>query len=75
MVNNFICTVFELGFFSPTFTIHRTAGEGEGYSIYHSHPLYRPLGINWVIPAESSPLHAASSRTRPGKYWFPRASC
>ena len=30
---------------------------------YHFHPLHRHLDISWVITAESSPLHIASSRT------------
>ena len=60
-------------FFSETFTIHRTAGEGEAISLtplYHCHPLHRHLDISRAITAESSPLHIASSRTGTGKLWF-----
>ena len=38
-----------LGFFSRTFTIHRTAGEGEGIylaTLYYFHPLHRHLDIS-----------------------------
>ena len=42
-------------------------GKGEGVSViphYHFHQLHIHLDISWVITAESSPLHIASSRTR-----------
>ena len=68
---------FYLGFLSRTFTIHGTAGEGEGIyltPLYHFHPLHRHLDISRTITAESSPLHIASSRTRAGNLWFPSAS-
>ena len=35
----FLFIFFYLGFLSRTFTIHRTAGEGEGYLFYSSLPL------------------------------------
>ena len=57
---------FYLSLLSRTFTIHRTAGNGEGISLtplYHFHPLHRHLDISWATTAESSPLHIASSRT------------
>ena len=53
---------FYLGFLSRTFTIHRTAGEGEAISLsplYHFHLLHRHLDISRAITAESSPLHIA----------------
>ena len=40
-------------------------GKGEGILLtphYHVHPLHRHFDIDWVITAESSPLHIASSR-------------
>ena len=49
----------------------------EGISLtphYYFHPLHRHLDISWVITAESSPLHIASSRTRTENLWFPSAS-
>ena len=59
---------FFLGFLSPTFTIHRTAGEeGEGIyltPLYHFHPIHRHIDISRAITAESSTLHIAGSRTR-----------
>ena len=57
---------FYLGFFSLTFTNHRTAREGGSISLtpHYHHPLYRHLNISRAITAESSPLHIAGSRTR-----------
>ena len=55
---------FYLGFLSLTFTIHRTAGKGEGISLtplYHFHPLHRHLDISRAITADSSILHIAST--------------
>ena len=52
-------------------------GKGDDISLtphYHFHLLHRHLDINWVITAESSPLHITSSQTRTGNLWFPRAS-
>ena len=66
-----------LGFLSRTFTIHRTAGEGEAISLnplHYFHSLHRHLDISQVITAESSPLHLAGSRTGTGNLWFPSAS-
>ena len=64
---------FYLGFLSQTFTIHRTAGKGEAFSLsslHPIHPLQRHLDISEAIAAESSPLHIASSRTRIGNFCF-----
>ena len=50
------------------FTNQGTAGEG-GISLtllYHFHPLYRHLDLNWAITAESSPLYIASVGTPTG---------
>ena len=65
-----------LGFLSRTFMTHGTAEEEEGYLFdsYHFNPLHRHLDISWVITAESSPLHIASSWTQTGNLWFPSAS-
>ena len=52
-------------------------GEGEAISLtphYHFHPLHRDIEISRAVPAESSPLHIASSRTRTGNLWFPSVS-
>ena len=65
---------FYLGFLSRTFTNHRTAGEGGGHFFNSSLPLSPASLSSWVITAESSPLHIASSRTRTGNFWFPSAS-
>ena len=67
---------FYLGFFSRTFTIHGTAGEGEGYLFNSSLPLslHRHLDIGWAIAEGSSPLHIAGSRNRTGNRWFLSAS-
>ena len=68
---------FYLGFLSQTFTIHETAGEGEGIyltPLYHFHLLHRHLDISRAITAESSPLHIVGSRTRTGNLWFPSAT-
>ena len=49
------------------FTNYRTAGEGGRHffhSSYHFHTLHRHLDISRAVPAESSPLHIGSSRTR-----------
>ena len=67
-----ICWVF----FHKHSRITGLPGKAEGISLsphYHFHPLYRYLDISWAIPAESSPLHMASSRTRTGNRWFPSA--
>ena len=69
---------FYVGFLSPIFPIHRTAGEGGGYLFNFSLPL-PPASetlrhISRAITADSSPLHVASSRTRTGNFWFPSAS-
>ena len=48
-------------------------GKGKGISLtplYHFHQLQRHLDISRAITAESSPLHTASSRTRPGTFGF-----
>ena len=53
-------------------------GKGEGIyltPLYHFHPLHRHLDTSWVITAENSPLHIASSRTRTGNLWLPNSSC
>ena len=65
---------FYLGFLSRTFSNHRTAGEGGGHFFNSSLPLSPASLSSWVITAESSPLHIASSRTRTGNLWFPSAS-
>ena len=65
------------GFSFTTFTIYRTAGEGEAISLtplYHFHPLRRHLEISRAINAESSPLNIVSSRVRTRNLWFPSAS-
>ena len=75
--NFFFFFFFYQGFLSRTFTIHGTAGKGEGIyltPLYHFHPLHWHLGISRAITAESSPLHIAGSRTRTGNLWFPSAS-
>ena len=48
-------------FFSQTFTIHRTAGEGGGYFFNPSLPLSL-AGISREITAGGSPLHIVSSQ-------------
>ena len=56
-------------FFHDHSRITGLQGKGEGISLtphYHFHPLHRHLDISRAITAESSPLHIASSRTRPG---------
>ena len=53
-------------------------GKGEGIyltPLYHFHQLHRHLDTSWVITAENSTLHIASSRTRTGNLWFPNWSC
>ena len=63
-VRFFFVFFFYLGFLSRTFTIHGTAGKGEGIyllPVYHFHPLHRHLDITRAITAESSPLHIAYS--------------
>ena len=53
-------------------------GKGEGIyltPLYHFHQLHRHLDTSWVITAENSTLHIASSRTRTGNLWFPNSSC
>ena len=42
--------------------------------LYHFYSLHRHLDISWVITAESSPLHLASSRTQTGNLWSKRKS-
>ena len=52
-------------------------GRGESISLtplYHFYTLHRQFNISRAITAESSLLHIASSRTRPGNFWLPRAS-
>ena len=64
-------------FFHDHSRITGLQGKGEGISLtphYHFHPLHRRLHISRAVIAESSPLHIASSRTRTGNLWFPRAS-
>ena len=64
-------------FFHEHSQITELQGKGEGISLtphYHFHPLHRHLDISRAIAAESSPLRIASSRTRAGNLWFPRAS-
>ena len=61
------------GFLSRTFTIHRTAGKGQGISLtplYRYHPLHRQLDVSRAITTDS-PLHIASNLTRTGNLWFP----
>ena len=65
-------------FFHSHSRITRPQEKGEGISLtphYHLHPLHRHLDISRAIPAESSPLHIGSSRTRAGNLWFPSVSC
>ena len=53
-------------------------GQNEAISLTsfcHLHLLYRHLDISWVIAAESSPLHVASSQARAGKLLPAGASC
>ena len=52
-------------------------GKGEGIyltPLYHFRPLHGHLDISRAIAARSSRLHIATSRTRTGNLWFPRAS-
>ena len=50
------------------FTGHQGKGEDIYLTpLYHFHPLHRPLDINRVIAADSSPLPIASSWTRAGQ--------
>ena len=42
--------------------------------LYHFHPLHRHFDISWVITAESSTLHIASSQTRNESLRLPSAS-
>ena len=51
------------GFLSRILTIQRKGEAISLTSLYHFHLLYRHLDISWVITAESSPLHTASSWT------------
>ena len=46
--------------------------QGKGDAI---HPLHRHLDISWVIIAEKSPVHIASSRIQIRSLWFLNASC
>ena len=46
------------------FTRQQRKEEATSLTLYHCHLLHRHLDISWVITAESSPLHIASSRTR-----------
>ena len=60
---------FVLGFLSRTFSIYRTAEEGERYLFNSSLPLppaAQTLDISRVITAESLPLHIASSQAQTG---------
>ena len=52
-------------------------GKGESISLtpHYGHSFQRRLGISWVITAESSHLHIASSWTWTGNLKFPSASC
>ena len=73
------CRMLLLFLFISFFYLRCTGqhGKGEGISLtplYHFHPLYRHLHISWVITAQSSPLHIASSQARPKNLWFSRAS-
>ena len=52
-------------------------GKGEGISLtphYHFHLLQGHLDVSMTIPAGSSHLRIASSRTRTGNLWFLNAS-
>ena len=52
-------------------------GKGEDIyltSLYHFRPLHGHLDISRAIAARGSRLHIATSRTRTGNLWFPRAS-
>ena len=60
---------FYLGFYLPTFTIHRAAGKAEGYFFSSSLPLTY-LDNSREITAESSLLQLASSRTQIGNFGF-----
>ena len=56
-----------------------TGQQGKGEAIYLTplyrfHSFHRHLNINWVITAESSPLHIASSRTGTGNLWITQLS-
>ena len=70
----FVCLFFfYLAFLSWIFTIHRTAGEEGGYSLfpfYPFHPLHRHLDISWVIAIESEPLRIAGSRNQTWTLWY-----
>ena len=77
-------TAFDLRFFSigvflhkhSRFTVQQRKGEAISLTpLYYFPHLHRHLDISWAITAESSPLHIASSRTRTGNFWFPRANC
>ena len=64
-------------FFHKHSQITGLQGKAECISLtphYHFYLLHRHLHISWVITAESSPLHIASSWTRTGNLWFPSAS-
>ena len=51
------------------FTGQQAKGEGIYLTpVYHFHPLHRHFGISRAITAESSPLHIAGNRTRPGTF-------
>ena len=73
--NNFF---FLSGFLFPEHSwITGLQGMGEGIPLtphYNFYSLHRHLDLSWAITAESSPLHIASSQTRTGNLWFPRAS-
>ena len=56
---------FLSGFLSQTFTIHKTAGEGEGYLYNSCLPLLlcRHLEVSRAITVENSLLHIVNSPT------------
>ena len=76
--------LFKLFFFSIWVLFHEhsriTGLQGKGEIIlltpdYHFHLLHSShLDISPATTAESSPLHIASSPTRPGNLWFPSTS-
>ena len=78
------CFTFRLQFFFTIWILFHEhlqitglQGKWEGILLTphcHFHPLHRHLDFGWVITAESSPLHIASSRTRIGNLWFLSAS-
>ena len=58
-----------MGFPLQTITIHKTTPP------FHFHLLHRQLDISWVITAESSTLHTASSQTQTRSLWCLSESC